>query len=266
MEDMSRSMHVLSSPAPRSWMVPIEVTVVVPARDEEDSIPVLAKEIEAVLDGVGLPWECLWIDDGSSDCTLERMVELRRCRREHRVLGFDQNYGQSAALAAGFRAAAGRIIATLDADLQNDPREIPRLLDLLDRTGADMINGYRVKREDSWVRRASSRIANAFRNRMTGERVRDVGCSLRVFRRECVQDILLFRGMHRFLPTLVRMGGYRMVEAPVSHRPRRFGRTKYGIGNRLWIGILDTLGVRWMESRTVRPRVRYFSDAEAREP
>jgi dolichol-phosphate mannosyltransferase len=247
--------NAVPGPAERPDERPVEITVLVPVKDEEESIPVLAAEVEPVLDGLCRRWEMLWIDDGSTDGTLARLRELGARRSVHRWLSFDRNYGQSAAFAAGFRHARGAIVVTLDADLQNDPEDIPALLALLDRGDADMVNGVRTERRDSWIRRVSSRLANGFRNRLTAESVRDVGCSLRAFRREFVLEVPLFRGMHRFLPTLARLQGARLAEVPVRHRPRRFGRTKYGIGNRLWVGVEDTLGVRWLLRRAVRPVV-----------
>lgn len=235
----------------------VEVSVLVPAKDEEASIPVLAREIERALDALGRPWECLWIDDGSRDGSRARMLELHRRRMEHQVISFARNYGQSAALGVGFRAAAGRIVITMDADLQNDPADIHRLLARLEQEpGLGMVNGIRAERHDNWIRRMSSRIANGFRNWVTRESVTDVGCSLRVFYRDCVQDIPRIRGMHRFIPSYARMRGYRIAEMPVAHRPRRFGDAKYGVGNRLWVGLADTLGVRWLQSRHVLPRIR----------
>ncbi len=251
-----------AAPEPRLPARPVQITLLVPVRDEEESIPLLAAEVEAVLDRLSRPWEMLWVDDGSTDGTLTRLRDLRARRAEHRWISFDRDYGQSAAFAAGIRLARGGIVVTLDADLQNDPRDIPDLLAVLDRGEADMVNGVRERRHDSWVRRVSSRIANGFRNRLTGESVRDVGCSLRAFRREFVLDVPLFRGMHRFLPTLARLQGARLAEISVRHRPRRYGRTKYGIGNRLWVGIEDTLGVRWLMRRAVRPVVARDAESE----
>ena len=235
----------------------VELSVLVPAKDEEASIPLLAEEIERELDRLQRSWECLWIDDGSRDASRDRMLELHRRRREHQVISFDRNYGQSAALGFGFRAATGRILVTLDADLQNDPRDIGRLLARLEsQADLGMVNGVRQARHDRWLRRVSSRIANAFRNWLTHESVTDVGCSLRVFYRDCVQDIPWIRGMHRFIPTFARMRGYQVAEMPVGHRPRRFGAEKYGVRNRLWVGLIDTLGVRWLRARHTQPRLR----------
>ncbi|MBM3317643.1 MAG: glycosyltransferase [Candidatus Eisenbacteria bacterium] len=236
-----------------------DISIIVPARDEAATIPQLAAEIEAAMGASGRDWECLWIDDGSVDDTLLRLRELRARRGEHHFLSLDRGYGQSAALAVGFLRARGRVLVTLDADLQNDPADIPRLLAELEAGPAAMVQGVRIRRRDRWLRRASSRVANGFRNRVTGEAIRDIGCALRALRAECVERIPLFRGMHRFLPTLVRMGGWGVVEIPVAHRPRGGGRAKYGIRNRLWAGLLDTFGVRWWRSRRVLPRVRCSS-------
>jgi len=248
--------------APAAERGAIAVSLVVPARDEAESVPVLAGEIEAVMDGLGLPWECFWVDDGSRDGTLLELKRLHARRREHQYLSFDRSYGQSAALAHAFRRVRGEAIVTLDADLQNDPRDIPTLLGALRRGAADMVNGFRAVRHDNLIRRISSRIANGFRNWVLRESVRDVGCSLRCVRAACVRDLPYFHGMHRFLPKLVGMRGYRIMEIPVGHRPRRYGTAKYGIGNRMWVGLLDTLGVRWLEARYRAPQVQCSSRDE----
>lgn len=232
------------------------LTVLIPLKDEEENVPALGAEIRDALEGLGRTWEVLWVDDGSTDGSLTALAAEAAADPRARYLSFDANYGQSAALLAGFGAARGAVVATLDADLQNDPADLPRLLEEMEVRGLDMVNGVRARRRDSLVRKISSRIANGFRNRLTHETVSDVGCSLRVVRRELVQGLTPFRGMHRFLPTLVRLRGGTIGEVPVRHRPRVHGRTKYGINNRLWVGILDTLGVRWLQSRWVEPQVR----------
>jgi dolichol-phosphate mannosyltransferase len=173
-----------------------------------------------------------------------------RCR----VIALETNSGQSAALDAGFRAVRGELVVSMDGDLQNDPADIPRLLAELER--ADVVNGVRIERVDSLLRRLSSRIANGIRNWATGETVTDVGCSLRAMRSDQLRRIKLYRGMHRFLPTLLRMEGARVVEIPVSHRARRHGRSSYGVANRAWVGLVDLIAVRWMQSRALRYRVR----------
>lgn len=235
------------------------VSVVIPVKDEGENVVDLSEALASALSTAPWDWECVWVDDGSTDGTSEVLAELSRSPSRHSFVQLDRSYGQSAALATGFKYARGDVVATLDGDGQNPPGEIPRLIERLVEDDLDMVCGYRRKRY-SVVRSVSSRIANGFRNLVTGDRIRDVGCSLRVFRAECVDGLFVFRGMHRFLPTLVRLNGYgRIVEVPVDHGPRRRGRTKYGIGNRLWVGIADTIAVRWMSRRAVRARVRTSS-------
>jgi glycosyltransferase involved in cell wall biosynthesis len=230
------------------------LSVVVPVHDEEDNLEPLHTELCDALKALGDGLEIVLVDDGSRDRSLERMRALAARDPRVRLVVLEGNHGQTAALDAGFRAARGEITATLDADLQNDPHDLPRLLACLDR--ADVVNGVRVDRHDSFVRKVSSRIGNGFRNWVTGESVTDVGCSLRVMRTEYLRRVKLFRGMHRFLPTLLRMEGARLMELPVAHRPRHSGRSKYGIANRLFVGLADVLAVRWMQSRVIRYRVR----------
>ena len=170
-----------------------------------------------------------------------------------RIVRLARGYGQSTALVAGAEAARGEWIGTLDADGQNDPRDLVAFLDAARGGVADVITGYRAERHDGWVRRSSSRVANSARNRLSGDRIVDVGCSVRVFPRRAMLEAVRFEGMHRFLPTLFRIAGYRVEERPVRHRPRWAGRSKYGIHNRLWRGIADLYVVR----RLVRRRVRY---------
>ena len=182
-----------------------------------------------------------------------------------RILRQPTNQGQSAAFAAGFRHARGEIIATLDADLQNDPADLPRMLAELE--GCDVVCGVRTDRHDSFVRRASSRIANGVRNRLTGESITDVGCSLRVMRARHARRVQMFDGMHRFLPTLLRMEGARITEVPVSHRPRLRGVSKYGIQNRLWRALADLFAVRWMQRRWIdREAAAEVKDERPAEP
>ena len=230
------------------------LSVVVPVHDEEDNLEPLYREIEAAVGSWPGGLEIVLVDDGSRDASRARMLAIAEKDPRVRVLALDGQHGQSAALAAGFAAARGEIVATLDADLQNDPADLPRLLAAL--AGADVVCGVRVERRDAWRRRAASRIANAFRNRVTGESVRDIGCSLRVMRREFLARVKLYRGMHRFLPTLLRLEGARVIELPVAHRPRRHGRSKYGIADRLFVGFADVFAVRWMKSRRLSQRAR----------
>jgi glycosyltransferase involved in cell wall biosynthesis len=230
--------------------------VVVPVFEERDNLEPLHRELDAALAQLPGGVELVYVDDGSRDGSAEALAALAKCDDRVRVLRFRENRGQSAAFDAGFRAARGEVVATLDADLQNDPADLPRLLAALDR--ADVVNGVRVGRQDGLVRRLSSRIGNGFRNWLTHETVSDVGCSLRVMRASYLRRVKLYRGMHRFLPTLLRMEGARVAELPVRHRPRRHGRSKYGIANRLFVGLADVFAVRWMQSRRL--------DYELREP
>jgi dolichol-phosphate mannosyltransferase len=233
----------------------IELSVVVPVYNEEGAVAALAAEVDQALAPLGGAWECIWVDDGSTDRTAAVLAE-RVPGSPHRLLELQRNSGQSAALMAGFRAARGAVIATLDGDGQNHPADLIAMLKRLRVGDVDVVNGIRAKRRDTWVRRACSRLANGFRNGLTGEQVTDVGCAIRVFRRECADYLPVFKGLHRFLPTLFRLHGFRITEMPVSHRPRETGRTKYGINNRLWVGIVDTLAVCWMQRRVAVPRIK----------
>jgi dolichol-phosphate mannosyltransferase len=235
--------------------VPVPLlSVVVPIHDEAENVPMLVEETCAVLRRAGVAFELLVVDDGSHDGSAERLHALRGGFPELRCLHMARRSGQSAALLAGLRAARGSWIATMDGDLQDDPAEIPRLRGLAGE--ADAVVGVRATRRDSPLRRLSSRVANAARNLVTGDRIEDIGCAMRVFRRECVSAIPPYDGMHRFVPTLFRMAGYRVVEVGVNHRPRRRGRSKYGVWNRLFRSFCDLLAVRWMSKRYARMEVR----------
>ncbi|MFB3785023.1 MAG: glycosyltransferase family 2 protein [bacterium] len=227
----------------------LDISVVIPVRDEVENLPALAGELESVLSATSWTWEVLWMDDGSVDGSGEWLDCLAREKPAHQAVHLQPGRGQSMALWVGFQRARGRVIVTLDGDGQNDPRDIPGLVQRVLDGEADMVNGYRRERQDSWKRRIASWIANGFRNRMTGKTVRDVGCSLRAFRRECVAHLPLFQGLHRFLPTLAVDQGFRILEQPVNHRPRQKGTTKYSIHNRLWVGLWDIMGVRWLQKR-----------------
>jgi dolichol-phosphate mannosyltransferase len=231
-----------------------KLSVVVPIHNEAESLPVLHEELTAALKDFAGGVELVLVDDGSTDGSLEILRALERDDSRVRLVALDGNHGQSAALAAGFEAARGEFTVTMDADLQNDPADIPHMLALLNE--ADVVNGVRVRRSDGFTRRISSRIANGFRNWMTQESVTDVGCSLRVMRTSYLKRVRPFQGMHRFLPTLLRLEGARVIEVPVTHRPRRFGQSKYGIGNRLFVGLVDVFGVRWLQRRALRWRER----------
>jgi glycosyltransferase involved in cell wall biosynthesis len=225
------------------------LSVVVPLYNEEANLPILQEEFRVALSG--LDYEIIFIDDGSVDRTAERIESASNIR----LIRFEKNAGQSAAIYAGLTAARGETVVIIDGDLQNDPADIPRLLAEITR-GADLVCGYRVRRRDTVTRRLTSRIANAVRSRYTRDGVRDTGCTLKAMRRECVSTLLPFRGMHRFIPALIKSAGYRLVEIPVNHRPRRFGQSKYGLGNRALRATIDMFGVRWLLSRRLNYRVR----------
>ena len=230
-----------------------QLSVVIPVYDEADSLEPLHRELDAALARVSGSAEILFVDDASRDASPERLQALAAKDPRIRVLVLASHAGQSAALAAGFEAARGELVATLDADLQNDPADLPRLLEGLGR--ADVVNGVRVQRRDPWLRIAASRVANRVRNALTGDDVADVGCSLRVMRAEFLHRVKPFDGWHRFLPTLMRLEGARVIEVPVGHRPRRFGHSKVGIAERLSVVVADLLAVRWMLRRRLRYRV-----------
>jgi dolichol-phosphate mannosyltransferase len=221
-------------------------SLVVPAYNERQSIPALAAEIDRAMRQLGEPWEAIWVDDGSTDDTID---VLRSLAPPHRYLRLAENSGQSAALLAGFKAARGSWIGTLDADGQNDPADLPRLFHRAREAGVDMVNGVRRQRRDSWLRRWSSRLANAYRRALLHDGASDVGCSTRVVRHELVADLPCFDGMHRFLPSLVAARGAKVIELEVAHRPRATGVSKYGVRNRLWVGLEDVQGVRWLRAR-----------------
>jgi dolichol-phosphate mannosyltransferase len=226
-----------------------EISVIVPLYNEQGNV----RQLQAELNEVLRPYahEILFVDDGSTDRTVSEIDRTGSTR----VLRFEANQGQSAAILAGISAARGRVLVLIDGDLQNDPRDIPRLLEKLDQ-GYDLVCGYRAHRQDSWFKRVQSRIANAIRSRFTKDGVRDTGCTLKAMRKECRESLVPFSGMHRFIPALIKGFGYRLIEMPVSHRPRGYGTSKYRFGNRAWRATIDMLGVRWLLGRQLRTRFR----------
>ena len=235
-----------SSPVDRG--LPVELSVLIPAYNEEACLGALIRETACVLHGHGRSFEILVVDDGSSDWTPRRLNDLRAEIAELRAVRLAVNSGQSAALLAGFRAARGKIFVTLDADGQNDPADIPALVAGLE--SCDLCCGYRVRRQDVWSKRIGSRLANAVRNRVLGETIRDTGCTLKAFRAEWAAHLpLQFRGLHRFIPALLAMAGARIAEIPVHHRPRTAGESKYTNWGRLKESLWDLWAVRWMQKR-----------------
>jgi dolichol-phosphate mannosyltransferase len=226
-----------------------DVSVVVPLYNEEQSVAMLQRELADAL--TGLDYEIIFVDDGSRDETVARIAANPRTR----VLRFEKNAGQSAAIFAGLQAVRGEVAVLIDGDLQNDPADIPRLLAEISR-GADLVCGYRARRKDTLLKRITSRVANFVRSRFTRDGVRDTGCTLKAMRRDCIGALVPFKGMHRFIPALVKGAGYRLVEVPVNHRPRRFGQSKYGLGDRALRATVDMFGVRWLLSRRFNYQVR----------
>ena len=232
-----------------------DLSVVIPVYNEEASLPPLWSEQREVLERLGLVYEVVFVDDGSRDRSAEIVRAFREADRRVRLVRLKVNGGETAATDAGFKAAQGRRVVVMDADLQNDPADIPMLLSHLDQW--DAVTGWRVDRAagDNLTRRVSSRVANRIRNWVSDETIQDSGCTFRAFRRECLRGLVLYRGFHRFIPTLLKMRGYRVIEVPVGHRPRRFGRSKYGVMNRALVALADLLVIRWMNARLLRYEV-----------
>ena len=227
----------------------MDISVVVPVYNEEENLPILISKLVEVLGPLGKTYEMIFVDDGSKDRSREILKGMMSTYPQIRILGFKYNCGETAAGAAGLQEARGDIVFTIDADLQNDPQDIPVMLEYLKEY--DMVTGWRQKREDTWVKRKTSRMANRIRNRLSGESIRDSGCTFRAYRRECLQNLKLYKGMHRFMPTLVKMEGFRVIEIPIAHHPRQFGVSKYTTWNRMWRALVDLLAVRWMKSRHI---------------
>ncbi len=224
--------------------------MVVPVFNERENLPILIPKLVEVLKALPFSYEMIFVDDGSSDGSRRILKEMASQYPSLRVLGFKENRGLSTALVAGMREARGEKIVTLDSDLQNDPKDIPILLEYLDRY--DMVTGWRREREDQWLKKISSKIANAVRNWLSDGNIQDSACTLRAFKKECVEKIPVFNGMHRFFSTLVKMEGYRIMEVPISHHPRKFGKSKFNIRNRMVRSFIDLLVVRWMKRRAIR--------------
>lgn len=237
---------------------PPRLSVVVPLFNEEDNVRPLVEEIRAAL--AGWDFELVLVDDGSTDETVARIPDEPFIR----VLEFEKNTGQSAAMHAGIMAARGGLIALLDGDLQNDPADIPALITGIEG-GADLVCGWRTRRQDTWSKRWQSRIANAVRQYFTRDGVHDTGCTLKVMRRQCREALLPFNGMHRFIPALIAAAGCTVAEQPVNHRPRRHGSSKYGLANRALRATCDLIGVMWLRSRRISYRLKEKAGAESQE-
>jgi dolichol-phosphate mannosyltransferase len=231
----------------------IEYSLVIPLKNEEENIAELIAEIEPVMQSLNKPWELICIDDGSTDKTLEALKALKLKKPYLRIIAFDRNHGQSSAFDAGFKASCGQFVITLDGDRQNDPRDIPKLIALAG--SHDLVAGWRAQRKDPLSKKITSRIANFVRSRICKDNIHDTGCSLKLYRKACLEQIKLFNGMHRFLPALFQIEGFRVIEVPVNHRERVKGKTKYNFFNRSFNTIADMMVVRWMSQRALKYQV-----------
>jgi len=238
----------------------IALSVVIPVYNEQDNLKPLLEELFPVLNDIGRTFEVICVDDASTDRSFSVLQELQKKFAELRIIQHTLNCGESAGEATGFAHARGDWIVTMDADQQNDPADIPALLAA--PKDADAVCGIRRRREDDWVKRISSRVANGFRNRVTKDTISDAGCTFRALRREALREIPVFNGMHRFLPTLMRLQGFTVVEIGVNHRPRTLGESKYGVGNRMFRGLVDCFAILWWRKRCL-PTKRYRSENEA---
>lgn len=225
----------------------LEISIVIPIFNEEENIPILSSAIHRAMVDVIESYECIFVDDGSIDESHKEMKKVCGKYNNFRIVRLIENYGQTAALDAGFKASRGKYIVMMDADLQNDPFDIPLLYTNIE--GCDIVYGWRIERQDPFVKIVSSKVANYVRNKLSNDNIKDTGCSLKMFRRECLDKIKLYNGMHRFLPTLFKMEGFSVKEVKVKHHPRIHGKSKYNIRNRLFKSFIDLLAVRWMKER-----------------
>ncbi len=231
----------------------IHYSVVIPLKNEEDNVVELIEELEPIMLSLKKPWELICIDDGSSDRTLEILSGLITQKPYLKLLVFKKNYGQSSAFDAGFRASKGEFVITLDGDRQNDPADIPKLLEAINH--CDLVCGARVNRKDPWSKKITSFIANYVRRNVCDDGVNDTGCSLKVYRASSLKKIKMYNGMHRFLPALFKIEGLRIIEVPVNHRERTKGKTKYNFFNRSFNTLADLAAVRWMKKRQLQYQI-----------
>ncbi len=227
------------------------VSIVIPVFDEQESLPELYASIKEVMEPLGRPYEIIFVDDGSRDASLSVLEEIQKKDPKVVVIAFRRNFGQTAAMAAGFDYASGDIIVTMDADLQNDPADIPKLLERI--KDVDVVSGWRKRRKDPFIsRRLPSMIANWLISRVTGVRLHDYGCTLKAYRKEVIKNIKLYGEMHRFIPAIASWVGAEIAEVETNHRPRRYGSSKYGISRTMRV-ILDLITVRFLQSFSTRP-------------
>ena len=231
-----------------------EISVVLPGYNEADNIASMLAQVAEVFEGMGKPYEIIYVDDGSKDASEEILLSLREKFPTLLPLFHKTNYGQSAAILTGVQAARGTYVVTLDSDLQNDPMDFPAMFALLERENADAVCGVRQKRLDSKLKLVSSRVANRVRGWALKDGITDAGCAMRVMKRSALEQLPAFKALHRFLPTILGIHGYKVIEMPINHRARAAGVSKYGVGNRLWVGIVDIIGLRWYRKRFLAPQ------------
>ncbi len=234
---------------PNTIVPDLDISIVIPVYNERDNLVPLEEKLEAELSKLELTYEIILVDDGSVDGSPHIINSIKKNNPRLKLIRFGNNHGQSAAFAAGFKAARGKVFVTLDADLQNNPADIPLLLEKMNEF--DVVCGWRFKRNDPWIKRVSSKIGNGVRNALSQEEIADTGCSLKAFRRECFDNVKLFKGMHRFFPTLMKMEGFKVTQVKVSHHPRLHGESKYNIRNRLFSSLHDLMAIRWMKKRHI---------------
>ena len=240
----------------------VEISIIVPVFNESDNVLPLSREVASAMQPLDRGYELVLVDDASTDETWKRIAEAQRKNPRVRGLRHERNAGQSAALWTGIQATTSPILATLDGDLQNDPADLPRLIAELERV--DFASGMRLNRQDTWLRKVSSKIARWARRSALGVDFRDTGCAIRAFKRTALTGVFPFNGLHRFLPVIVHGGGARTLEVPVNHRPRVAGVSKYGVWNRLGRGVCDLFAIAWYQKRRFRPVP--FSELALREP
>lgn len=231
----------------------ITYSIIIPLKNEAENIIPLIEEIVPVMKALDRPWELVCIDDGSTDDTLNLLTTLAQDLKQLRLISFEKNFGQSSAFDVGFKNAKGEFVITLDGDRQNDPKDIPKLLKHVQ--GADLVCGIRTVRKDTWIKKITSKVANFIRQKICGDKAQDTGCSLKVYRRSCLEKIKLYEGLHRFLPALFDIEGFSIIQVPVNHRERWKGKSHYNFLNRSFNTIADMLAVRWMRKRQLHYKV-----------
>jgi dolichol-phosphate mannosyltransferase len=231
--------------------VSVEISIIVPVFNEADNVLPMVRDVAAAMNTTGRVWELVFVDDASTDETPRRIIEAAQADPHVRGLRHQRNAGQSAAVWSGIQATTSPILCTLDGDLQNDPADLPAMIGAL--ANVDFVSGMRLSRQDTWLRKVSSRIARWARKTALGVDIRDTGCAIRAFKRTALAGVFPFNGLHRFLPVIVHGGGGRTLEVPVRHRPRVAGVSKYGVWNRLGRGIYDLVAMSWYQKRRYRP-------------